>query len=120
MTDEKKNTEKVLELLNESEKIVLSDEFNRAVLARLKGERRSRFSFRYKSAVLVALSCLIAVAVRQFSGAPEEVYTAGIAEPDLQVVRNLEFLDKMEVLEHLDIYLDTASSALFLQLLEKE
>jgi len=120
MTNRKRNEEKLLDLLDESEKIVLSDEFNRAVLARLKEEEKPRFSFRHKAAALAAASFLIAVAVRQFGRTPEEMYTAGIAGSDLQVVRNLELLDKMEVLEHLDIYLDTASSALFLQLLQKE
>ncbi len=120
MTDNEKDLDRVLKLLDETEKTELDDEFNRAVLARVREEKTSVRPAWYKPAVAFAASLAVVLAVRQFGPLLKKPHKDDMAVSDRMVIENLELLEKMDVLEHLDVYIDTASSNLFLQLLEKQ
>ncbi|WP_457577829.1 hypothetical protein [Desulfomarina sp.] len=118
MADKDRALENAVRLLEESEKIVLTDDFNRAVLARLQ-EDHSRSRIWYKSAAVLAVSLAAVFTFWSFRPDNGKPYLAGKGNRDLEIIEHLDILEKMEVLEHLDVYSDTASLRLFLQLLEK-
>ncbi|BCL62251.1 hypothetical protein DGMP_29440 [Desulfomarina profundi] len=120
MTDNEKDLDRVLKLLDETEQIDLDDDFNRAVLARVREEKTDVRVTWYKPAVAFAVSVAVVLAVRQFGPLLKKTQMDDVAVSDRMVIEHLELLEKMDVLEHLDVYLDTATSNLFLQLLEKQ
>ncbi len=117
METNRRNQEKILSLLDEPVSIDLTDDFNRAILARVQEEEQKRSW--YKPTMAFAASFLFVLGIWLFRSSPEQTHLAELDAADVQVMANLDLLEKMEVMEHLDIYLDTASSGMFLQLMGK-
>jgi len=111
--------EKALELLDKLDEIILTDDFNKTVLSRIKTEKIPPSHRWYKSFAAIAASIIIATVVWNIPKKPTEKHLTRVPGPDILVIKNLDLLDKMETLEHLDVLIDTASTQVFLQLLEK-
>lgn len=116
MEVDRHNQDKIFSLLDESVGIDLTDDFNRVVLARVEEEQTKSW---YKPAMTLAASFLFVVGIWLFRSSPNPTHLTVLGAADIQVMANLDLLEKMEVMEHLDIYLDTASSGMFLQLMGK-
>jgi len=110
--------EKALELLEKFDEITLTDDFNKSILARIQEEKPSSYHW-YKPWAVIAASVLAIIVIWNFQKSPTDEHLIKVARGDIPVIENLDLLDKMEILEHLDVLVDTESTREFLQLLEK-
>jgi hypothetical protein len=110
--------EKVLDLLEEFDRITLTDGFNKNILARIKEEEKQSSYHWYKPFAALAASIIIAIAIYNFQKSPTDDHPLPkIASADIAVIANMDLLDKMEIFEHLDVFVDMESTQKFLQLL---
>jgi hypothetical protein len=111
--------DKALDLLEKYDEIILSDDFNEKILNQIKIENKQSSYRWYKSFTAIAASIIIIIVIGNMPGNRETNSALKVAHADLPIVKNLDLLEKMELLDHLDILLDVKSTQLFLQLLEK-
>ena len=110
--------DKALELLDKLDKITLTDDFNKAVLARIKKEKTATLHNWYKPFAAIAASIVVATVIWNFQKSTIDEHLVKVPRSDILVIENLDLLDKMEILDHLDVLADTAATQVFLQLLE--
>ncbi len=113
------NEKKALELLDTFDEIILSDAFNKTILDRIKTEEKPPTYHRYRSFAAIAASIVAVIMIWNFNRIQTDNPPVKIAGMDMPVVENMDLLDKMEILEHLDVLSDTESTKVFLRLLEK-
>lgn len=110
--------ESILEVLDEFDRIALTDGFNKDILTRIKEEKEHSLYRWYKPFVALAASIIVAIVIYNLQPSPiGDHFLPTVARADIPVIANIDLLDKMEIFEHLDVLVDMESTQEFLQLL---